>query len=63
MYSNDIEENGNTVEVFQQSSYISTLTVSGRLSGVYGYSATNRDMSTEIKSSFIIEGNAAAKIL
>ena len=41
---------------FRESHYRSTLTVTGRLPGVYQYSVTNRAMSTMRNGSFNIEG-------
>ena len=43
-------------QIFQQSRYRSTLTVTGNLPGVYVYSVINRAMSTPRTSSFTIEG-------
>ena len=43
-------------QIFQQSRYRSTLTVTGNLPGLYVYSVNNRAMSTPVTSSFTIEG-------
>ena len=43
-------------QIFQQSRYRSTLTVTGNLPGVYVYSVINRAMSTPRTASFTIEG-------
>ena len=43
-------------QIFQQSHYRSTLTVTGDLPGVYVYSVINRAMSTPMTASFTIEG-------
>ena len=43
-------------QIFQQSRYHSTLTVTGNLPGVYVYSVINRAMSSPRTSSFTIEG-------
>ena len=43
-------------QIFQQSRYRSTLTVTGNLPGVYVYSVINRAMSTPMTASFTIEG-------
>ena len=43
-------------QIFQQSRYRSTLTVTGNLPGVYMYSVINRAMSTPRTANFTIEG-------
>ena len=43
-------------QIFQQSRYRSTLTVTGNLPGMYVYSVINRAMSAPRKASFNIEG-------
>ena len=43
-------------QIFQQSRYRSTLTVTGNLPGVYVYSVINRAMSTPRTAIFTIEG-------
>ena len=43
-------------QIFQQSRYRSTLTVTGSLPGVYVYSVNNRAMSAPRTASFTIEG-------
>ena len=43
-------------QIFQQSRYRSTLTVTGNLPGVYVYSVINRAMSAPRTASFTIEG-------
>ena len=56
-YSISIAVNGNTRVAYQETRYRSTLTVRGRLPGLYQYSVTNRAMSsTMMTSSIRIEG-------
>ena len=56
-YSTSIPQvNEDITERFRESHYRSTLTVTGRLPGVYQYSVTNRAMSTTRNDSFNIEG-------
>ena len=43
-------------QIFQQSRYRSTLTVTGNLPGVYVYSVINRAMSAPRTANFTIEG-------
>ena len=50
-------------QIFQQSRYRSTLTVTGSLPGVYVYSVINRAMSAPRTASFTIEGKHRYKEL
>ena len=52
-FSISIAVNGNRTEDFQDSRYISTLTVTGRLSGEYQYSTTNRATSGMVNSEVV----------
>ena len=51
------EDGGQAGSAFQNSRYRSTLTATGRLSGVYQYSVTNRATSGMVTDTFTIEGN------
>ena len=58
-YSTSIEaqeDGGPAGSAFQNSHYLSTLTVTGRLPGVYQYSVTNRATSGMVTRTFTIEG-------
>ena len=50
---------GQSYTGFQNSLYRSTLTVTGRLPGVYQYSVTNRATSVMVTDQFTIEGGTA----
>ena len=54
--SRDAESLNVVNQIFQQSRYHSTLTVTGNLPGVYVYSVINRAMSEPRTASFTIEG-------
>jgi hypothetical protein len=52
--------NGSNPARFRESIYVSTLTVTGRYPGVYGYTVGNRATPTTLRNTFTIEGKWAA---
>ena len=60
--SRDTSDLRDVSQIFQQSRYRSTLTVTGNLPGVYVYSVINRAMSTPRTCSFTIEGTEYWKL-
>ena len=61
-YSISIQTRERTNAGFQNSRYRSTLTVTGRLPGVYQYSVTNRVTSGMVTDSFTIDGKNQGRI-
>ena len=55
-YSISIQVNDTGMKHYRESDYLSTLVVTGRLPGVYEYSATNRAMTNMSKSCYVVEG-------
>ena len=55
-YSISISVKESSFARFRESIYVSTLTVTGRLPGIYQYSVTNKAMSSTVTSSIGIEG-------